>query len=150
MSANLEVKHGRNFSAAHAGEWKDLARHAFLHPVLGKVAGKLFLKEPLRLTALEVSLGVIPPGRGTPFLHAHHENEELYLFVSGRGQMLVDGEVIDVSEGSVVRVAPAGARAWRNTGSNDLHYVVIQAKAGTLDKGTIKDGYPVEGSPKWE
>ena len=150
MSANLEVKHGKNFSAANADEWKNLAQHAFQHPVTGKVPGKLFLKEPLRMTGLEVSFGTIPPGRGTPFLHAHLENEELYIFMSGRGQMLVDGEMIEVSEGSAVRVAPAGARAWRNTGAEDLRYIVVQAKAGTLAHGTITDGYQVEGVPKWE
>ena len=150
MSANLEVRHGQNFSAANAGEWKDLAQHAFRHPLLGQVPGKLFLKDPLQMTALEVSLGVLPPGRAMPFLHAHRENEELYIFVSGLGQMVVDGEVIDVREGSVVRVAPAGARAWRNNGREDLHYIVVQAKAGTLDKGTTTDGKQVEGTPKWD
>jgi oxalate decarboxylase/phosphoglucose isomerase-like protein (cupin superfamily) len=150
MSANLEVKHGQNFSAANVGEWENLRQHSFPHPLLGKVPGKLFLKEPLRLTGLEVSLGVLPSGRGLPFLHAHRENEELYIFVSGRGEMLVDSEVIEVRQGSIVRVAQNGVRAWRNTGTEDLHYLVIQAKAGTLDKGTITDGYQIEGAPKWK
>lgn len=150
MSANLETRHGQNFSATNAGAWNDLMQHAFSHPLMGQVPGKLFLKELLRMTGLEVSFGVIPPGRGTPFLHAHHKNEELYIFVSGRGQMLVDGEVIDVREGSAVRVAPAGARAWRNTGSDGLCYIVVQAKANTLEKSTISDGYQIEGAPQWK
>ena len=150
MSANLELKHGQNFSAAQAGPWQTMGQHAFSHPVMGKVPGKLFLKEPLQLTGLEVSLGVIPPGRGTPFLHAHRQNEELYLFVRGRGQMLVDGEIVEVSEGTAVRVAPAGARAWRNIGTEDLHYIVIQARANTLEQGTTTDGYPIDGTPAWK
>jgi uncharacterized cupin superfamily protein len=149
MNSDLELQQGRNFSVVQAGPWKDLAQHAFPHPLMGKVPGKLFLKEPLGLTALEISFGVIPPGRGTPFLHAHRENEEVYIFVHGKGQMLVDGEALEVREGSVVRVAPAGVRAWRNHSDQDLHYVVIQAKAGTLERGTIKDGVPVEGQPQW-
>jgi hypothetical protein len=30
-----------------------------------------------------------------------------------------------------------------------LHYIVIQAKAGTLANGTITDGVEVPGSPRW-
>jgi uncharacterized cupin superfamily protein len=141
--------HGHNYSAFHAGEWKNLIQYAFNHPLIGKVRGKLFLKEPLKLTGMEVSFGVLPPGRGTPFLHSHRQNEELYVFVHGKGQLLVDGEVLDAQEGTVVRIAPDGARAWRNNSTEDLHYIVIQAKAGSLDKGTITDGVELPGSPVW-
>ena len=150
MTPNLELKHGKNYSLGQAGPWSALRQHVFKHPLMGNVPGKLFWKEPLQLTALEISFGIVPPGRGTPFLHAHRENEEVYIFVQGKGQLLIDGEVLDVREGTVVRVAPAGARAWRNNSDGDLHYIVIQAKAGTLQKGTITDGMPVEGSPQWE
>jgi len=150
MTKQLQVTHGANFSVAHAGNWKDMFQHAFPHPLLGKVPGKLFLKELLGLTALEVSLGALPPGRGTPFLHAHKQNEELYIFIKGRGEMLVDGQVVEVREGSVIRVAPEGARAWRNTSQEDLHYIVVQARAGTLENGTISDGREVAGAPDWQ
>jgi mannose-6-phosphate isomerase-like protein (cupin superfamily) len=150
MQPNLELKHGKNFSVAQAGDWSALQQHVFRHPSIGKVPAKLFLKEPLRLTGMEISLGVMPPGRGMPFLHAHRQNEEVYIFVKGRGQILIDGEVIDVREGTVVRVATAGARAWRNNAQEDLHYIVIQARTGTLDQGTITDGVPVEGTPVWD
>ena len=118
-------------------------------PTIGNVPGKLFLKEPLQLTGMEVSLGVLPPGRGLPFLHAHRENEEVYIFVKGQGQMVIDGEVMEVREGTVVRVATSGARAWRNHGQEDLHYIVIQARTGTLHQGTTTDGLPVEGTVHW-
>jgi uncharacterized cupin superfamily protein len=150
MQPNLELKHGKNFSVAQAGDWSSLHQHIFRHPRIGKVPGKLFLKEPLQLTAMEISLGVLPPGRGMPFLHAHRQNEEVYIFVKGHGQILIDGEVIDVREGTVVRVATAGARAWRNNGQEDLHYIVIQARSGTLDQGTTTDGMSVEGTPVWD
>jgi mannose-6-phosphate isomerase-like protein (cupin superfamily) len=149
MSSQLEATHGTNYSIAHAGEWRNLAHYTFKHPLIAMVPGKLFLKEPLHLTGMEVSLGVVPAGRGTPFLHAHRQNEELYIFVKGQGQFVVDGEVLDVQEGTVVRVAPAGARAWRNNSTEDLYYIVIQAKAGTLANGTITDGLEVPGAPQW-
>jgi uncharacterized cupin superfamily protein len=145
----LDVEHGPNYSIAQAGDWSQLRQHVFNHPVIGKVPGKLFLKEPLGLTAMEVSLGVLHAGHGTPFLHAHRQNEELYLFVKGRGQLIVDEHVLDVREGTVVRIASAGARAWRNNSAEDLYYIVIQAKAGTLANGTITDGFEVPGAPRW-
>ena len=149
MTAKLEAKHGANYSIAQPGEWEGLPRYTFQHPLIGKVPGKLFLKDVLRMTGMEVSLGVLPAGRGTPFLHAHRQNEELYIFVKGQGQCMVDGEVLDVQEGTVVRVAPAGARAWRNTGTEDLYYIVVQAKVGTLANGTTSDGIEVPGPPQW-
>ena len=145
----LDAEHGPNYSLAHAGDWKDLAQHVFKHPALGNVPGKLFLKEPLQLTAMEISLGSIPPGRGLPFSHRHRENEEVYIFVKGRGQFMVDDKIMEIREGTVVRVACAGARAWRNTSTEPLHYIVIQAKAGTLAEGTITDGVVVSPKVSW-
>lgn len=149
MNAPLDPAHGRNFSLFNAGDWKDLGQHGFIHPLLGKVWGKLFLKDRLKLTGMEVSFGVLRPGHGLPFLHSHRQNEELYIFVHGKGQLQVDGEVLEVREGTAVRVAPDGARAWRNNSTGDLHYIVIQAKAGSLETGTITDGKEVPGAPDW-
>jgi mannose-6-phosphate isomerase-like protein (cupin superfamily) len=149
MNTQLETQHAPNFSVTHAGDWKDLAQHVFEHPVLGKVPGKLFLKDTLQMTALEISLGSIPPGRGTPFSHRHRENEEVYIFVGGRGQFQVDGQVVEVREGTVIRVGCAGARAWRNTSTEPLRYIVIQARAGTLANGTTTDGLPVADTVTW-
>ena len=145
----LDLRQGAHYSVAQAGEWQHLRQHIFNHPLIGKVPGKLFLKEILGLTGMEVSLGVIPAGHGTPFLHAHRQNEELYIFVKGRGQFIVDGDVLEVREGTVLRVAPPGVRAWRNTSTEDLYYIVVQAKAGTLANGTISDGHEVPGAPRW-
>src|SRR5438445_5902353 len=76
--------------------------------------GKLFLRKFLGSAGLEMSLNVVPPGKGIPFLHRHQENDEVYVVVGGRRQFLVDGECIDVEEGSVLRLGPQAARAWRN------------------------------------
>ncbi len=145
-----EVRRGPNYSAVKLGAAGDWTRYAVRHPALATTLhGKVFLKALLGLTGTEISCGVIPKRGGGAFLHAHRENEEVYVFVSGRGQMQVDGEVIDVSEGCVVRVAPAGARAWRNTADEPLVYLVIQAKEGSLTQWTATDGVGIEGAPNW-
>lgn len=46
-------------------------------------------------------------------------------FIKGSGRFQVDGDVIDVREGTVIRVAPEGTRAWRNNSSEDLYYIVL-------------------------
>jgi len=47
---------------------------------------------------------------------------------------------MDVKEGTVIRVAPEGVRTWRNDSSEDLYFIVIQAKAGSYSGKEISDG----------
>jgi mannose-6-phosphate isomerase-like protein (cupin superfamily) len=140
---------GKHFCAAETGALRDLGQHSHVHPKLGPVRGKLFLKKVLGLTSMEASLGILPPGVGLPFLHRHREHEELYLFVGGKGQFQVDGEVIDVSEGTVIRVAPEGARTWRNNSAEPLAYICVQAAAGTVKGDATSDGMAVDRPVEW-
>lgn len=147
----LEVIHGENFSGTQVGDFAGLAHYQFFHP-LGKgrgFPGKLFLKEPLRMSGMEVSLNKLPAGQGMPFYHRHRAHEELYIFLKGRGQFLVDGTIIDVEEGSVIRVAPDGVRTWRNHSQEDLYYIVVQAMAGSLDARDIEDGVMMPEKVSW-
>ena len=138
------------YSVVHAGPWADLDQKEFRPPGFPRgLFGKAFLKESLGLTGMELSLNKLPPGAQSPFLHRHVDHEEMYLFVRGRGQFQVDGEAFDVREGTVVRVAPAGVRALRNSGSEDLYYVCVQAREGALAVQTIADGRRVEGPIVW-
>lgn len=139
-----------SFSVVHSGPWEDLDRREFRPPGFPRgLFGKVFLKEALGLTGMELSLNKIPPGGQSPFLHRHAEHEELYLVVGGRGQIQVNGRIADLREGSAVRVAPDGVRAIRNSGSEPLYYVCIQAKEGSLPEETISDGRRVEGPLTW-
>jgi hypothetical protein len=45
--------------------------------------GKLFLRSLLGSAGLEMSLNVVQPGKGLPFLHRHWENDEVYVIVGG-------------------------------------------------------------------
>lgn len=145
------VESGQNYTAGHLGAFAELQRYSFTVPALGgkKVPGKVFVKEQLGLTGLEMSYNTFPPSIGMPFLHAHRENEEVYLFISGKGEFMVDGEVFPVSEGSVVRVTPAGVRAYRNTGEDALHFIVLQVKENSLSAATIEDGFVIDGGVHW-
>ena len=84
-----------------------------------------------------------------PFLHRHQQNEEVYVVVGGRGQFLVDGECIDVAEGSVLRISPPAARAWRNNSDAPLYFLCLQYRADSVIQGGTLDGHKVEGRPAW-
>ena len=70
------------------------------------------------------------------------------MFLSGTGEFVVDGERFPVGPGAVVRVAPQGARSWRNSGTEALVYIVM-AKHDSVTSESIADGVPVEGKVPW-
>ena len=61
----------------------------------------------------------------------------------------MDGETLDVREGTVLRVSPEGARTWRNNSTEDLVYMCIQAKAGSVANSGIDDGMGVPDPVRW-
>src|SRR3954452_4058721 len=97
---NEKTVQGTNFTGFHAGPMAGWTEFRLEPPDVPLPArGKLFLRNLLGSAGLEMSLNVVLPGKGIPFLHKH--NDEVYIVVSGRGQFLVDGECLDVAEGSV-------------------------------------------------
>ncbi|MBL8490642.1 MAG: cupin domain-containing protein [Rhodocyclaceae bacterium] len=128
--------------------WKDYTAEVASLPGM-QVPGKFFLHPPLGLTGMEISVNCLPAGARVPFYHAHRRHEEVYLFIRGRGQFQVDGEVIEVGEGTVLRVAPEGERTWRNNSSEDLYYIVIQAPARGLAAPGTEDGVKIERKVSW-
>ncbi|MFD0676725.1 MULTISPECIES: cupin domain-containing protein [unclassified Paenibacillus] len=135
----------RNYTMVQAGLFEKL-----LSVTEAPSKGKLFLKEPLGLTSMEVSLNQLPPGGEVPFYHKHKENEELYVFIRGQGQVQVDSDILEVTEGSSVRIAPQGVRTLRNTSeTEDLCFIVIQAKEHSLTQWVMTDGIILEEPVKW-
>jgi mannose-6-phosphate isomerase-like protein (cupin superfamily) len=147
---NEQTVRGTHFTCFHAGPTEGWARFHLGPPDVPLPAtGKLFLRNLLGSAGLEISLNVVPPGKGIPFLHRHQQNEEVYVIVGGRGQFLVDGECLDVQEGSVLRIGPPAARAWRNHSEAPLYFLCIQSRADSVIQGGTLDGRKVEGSLAW-
>jgi len=134
---------GGNYSVTDTGPLEGLPERE-----LNGVYGKYFTRKELGLTGCEVSLNCLPAGAATPFVHAHKLNEEVYIVVRGGGTCYVDGDEFPVREGSVIRVAPAGARALQ-AGEHGLYYICVQAQAGSLTRATFDDGFKVEARPSW-
>ena len=79
-------------------------------------------------------------GAGVPFVHSHKQNEEIYAVLSGRGTMVVDGEIVELQAGDWLRVAPAGERQLSAAADSAISVICIQVKAGSLEGFTMTDG----------
>lgn len=139
----------KNFSVISVGKMSEL--NEFLLDLGGsmKIPGKVFGGSALRTTGAEFSFQSFAPGTETGFLHSHKTHEELYFFISGNGEFQVDGNVFPVSEGSVVRVAPAGLRSIRNNGNSPLVMLCIQYKGDSFTAEDSSDGVISQNEVKW-
>ncbi|MEH2126725.1 MAG: cupin domain-containing protein [Nostoc sp.] len=142
---------GQNFAVADLGLFSELRQFLFETPEAPmKLEGKVFLKQILNLSSAEISFNNLPPKTSLPFSHKHRLNEEIYIFVQGKGEFQVDGCVFAVGEGTVVRVDPEGERCMRNTSdAEDLCWIVIQSRVGSYPDHTIQDGFGVQKRVTW-
>lgn len=99
--------------------------------------GKAFLHNLLELTSCEISVSSMPAGIKLPFNHKHKQNEEIYIFLKGKGTMTLDNEVIEVQEGSCVKVLPDAIRTMES--KTDIQYICVQAKERSLEQFGFAD-----------
>ena len=138
-----------NFSAVNVGKMSEIKDYVLeLGPDV-RIPGKVFGGAALKATGGEFSFQVFQPGTETGFLHTHKTHEELYFFLGGSGEFQVDGQVFPVSEGSVVRVAPAGKRSVRNNGTAPLVMLCVQYRGNTFTAEDAADGNILSEPVKW-
>ena len=149
MKQTQQIAEGTHFSALSTGSFSQL--NDYVLPVAPgmEIQGKVFMGQTLQTTGAEISFQSFAPGKETGFLHTHQTHEELYIFVSGKGEFQVDGQVFPVGEGSVVRVAPEGKRSVRNNGTEPLIMICVQYKAQTFTAQDAADGQLQQEHVKW-
>ena len=149
MKQTQQIAEGTHFSALSTGSFSQL--NDYVLPVAPgmEIQGKVFMGQTLQTTGAEISFQSFAPGKETGFLHTHQTHEELYIFVSGKGEFQVDGQVFPVGEGSVVRVAPEGKRSVRNNGTEPLIMISVQYKAQTFTAQDAADGQLLQEPVKW-
>ena len=149
MKQTQQIAEGTHFSALSTGSFSQL--NDYVLPVAPgmEIQGKVFMGQTLQTTGAEISFQSFAPGKETGFLHTHQTHEELYIFVSGKGEFQVDGQVFPVGEGSVVRVAPEGKRSVRNNGTEPLIMIRVQYKAQTFTAQDAADGQLLQEPVKW-
>lgn len=149
MKQVAAVADGRNFSAISVGKLSELNEYVLeLGPDV-KIPGKVFGGTALHATGGDFSFQVFQPGTETGFLHTHKVHEELYFFLGGQGEFQVDGKIIPVAEGSVVRVAPEGERSVRNNGTEPLVMLCVQYRGNTFTEADATDGNILQKPVKW-
>ena len=73
---------------------------------------------------LGVTLVRYAPNLRGEMAHSHREQEEAYAVVAGSGRVLLDGEVLELRQWDVVRVAPEVVRAFES-GPDGLDIIAV-------------------------
>ncbi len=144
-----KVAEAKNFAAISVGKMNKLGDYELQLGPDVKIPGKVFGGSSLQATGSEFSFQSFRPGTETGFLHTHKNHEELYFFLSGKGEFQVDGKVFPVEEGTVVRVSPEGRRSVRNNGTEPLVMLCVQYKAHTFAAEDAADGNILNEAVKW-
>lgn len=149
MKQIQKLAEAENFSAVNVGKLAGLKDYVLeLGPEI-RIPGKVFGGASVGATGGDFSFQVFAPGQETGFLHTHKTHEELYFFLAGKGEFQVDGRVVPVEEGSVVRVAPAGRRVVRNNGAEPLVMLCVQYRGATFTSEDVADGTILPGKVEW-
>jgi uncharacterized cupin superfamily protein len=88
-----------------------------------------FARDELECEQHGLSLQRLQPGARSPFAHRHASHEEVYVVVSGSGQVRLDDEVRDITTFDAIRVAPQTIRAFK-AGPQGLEVVVFGPRGG--------------------
>jgi mannose-6-phosphate isomerase-like protein (cupin superfamily) len=82
-------------------------------------------------------------GKGS-YGHRHKTQEEIYFVASGSLQFKLEDEVIDLGEGTVVRVAPEVVRSVWNEGPGDAVLIMCSTRSNDPDGDheTVPDFWP--------
>jgi mannose-6-phosphate isomerase-like protein (cupin superfamily) len=97
-------------------------------------------RHTLQLQSMALGLIHLPANQGYTFTHSHAEQEEVYIVVEGKGVMLVDGQLLDLDRGDMVRVSPSAKRALKASAQTAL--LVICA-------GGVAAGYPKQPNSRY-
>lgn len=120
-----------NFSDA-----EDMAAKHGLSPSLES----RFLRGLMESEHLGVSFFRVQPGFRVPFGHRHATQEEAYVVVKGGGRFKLEGEIVEVREGDVLRVAPTVMRAFE-AGPDGIEIIAIGSDRPAEGDGEMQAGW---------
>ena len=107
-----------------------------------------FLRDDISLTSLGMGFVRLPIGKGYTFLHKHEAQEEIYIVLNGKGLIYLDGELVDLTPGDVVRVDPEVYRALKADDESELICLIVGAlpikgfPKNPKNRSLIDDGVP--------
>jgi hypothetical protein len=92
-------------------------------------------RQALQLRGVALGLISLPPGEGYTFTHSHAAQEEVYIVIEGQGILLLNGELVELAPGDIVRVSPETKRALKAHSEHRLFVIC----AGAVPAGYPKD-----------
>ena len=116
--------------------------------VLGDYPGEMRMSSASDLGTEQVGFSWrrMPAGTGGKgsYGHRHKTQEELYFVASGTPQFKLEDEVIDIAEGTLVRVAPPVVRSVWNEGPGDAVVIIVSTRSDDPrdDVETVPDFWP--------
>lgn len=114
-------------------EWR--AHHGGFRPTTMR-DGRRVVDHDMAMQFIGMTANSFEPGEEAGYWHTHSRIEELYVFLSGRGQMGLDDEVVDVGPGTVIRVGQGVWRTWRCVpeSAEGLQWLCIRAGGDEIEK----------------
>lgn len=105
-----------------------------------------FARDDLGAEQIGISYQRYAPDFRQPFAHRHREDEEVYVVVGGGGQILLDGEPVELRHWDAIRVAPATVRAFA-AGPDGLEILAFGTHR-VDDAEMLTPHWPEDGSPE--
>ena len=110
-----------------------------------------FLRDDISLTSLGMGFVRLPIGKGYTFLHKHEAQEEIYIVLNGKGLIYLDGELVDLTPGDVVRVDPEVYRALKADDESELICLIVGAlPVKGFPKNPKNNSLIDDGIPDWD
>jgi len=86
-----------------------------------------FPRSDLGLEQTGLNYLIVKPGKREAFAHRHREAEEVYVVLTGSGQVKLDHELVPLTRLDAVRVSPGTTRAFE-AGPDGLELLVFGAR----------------------
>jgi mannose-6-phosphate isomerase-like protein (cupin superfamily) len=83
-----------------------------------------FPREDLEAEQTGMNYLIVKPGRREAFAHRHKTAEEIYVVLSGSGQVKLDDELVELAPLDAVRVGPGVTRAFE-AGPDGLEVLIF-------------------------
>ena len=104
--------------------------------ILGEYPGDMKpLKDPLGTTQVALTYRRMPAHTGAKgsYGHAHRAQEEIIFVMSGRVQVKVGDDVVELGAHSAIRIAPKAFQGTWNEGPHDAEILIISNRMDPED-----------------
>jgi mannose-6-phosphate isomerase-like protein (cupin superfamily) len=90
------------------------------------IARKSILKKNDTLSKIEsMNEAYLQPGEQVE-AHSHEEAEEVFVFLTGVGEMKIDNQIVEIINGDVILVQPHEVHILTNTGNEPMKFFTFR------------------------